>query len=545
MQIINTQRKKFIAGNRGIFWQIKFVNACPLFLVVLIFSVSTACRTPQKADMRRLIPAEAIIYLETNDVARALESSTESQAFQELAESKPDFSILENMQAAVAVTDFKASEENSILNFKPQFVAVAETHAWSWQTLSFAENQLDNFVRKNYGDDAKLETSEKNDGKFLTWTANDDRQVFAFVQGSLIYFGNDAAAMAKCLAIRKGEGESLATNESLTRAYSENNLAFGYVSSEGVKQVAALAGIFAAVKTTEEASGRNFIAGILPQIAQNTIKEIVWTANKKDHGMEDVFSVSLTTETATVVKETLATVAETTNDSIDFLPADFSSSTRYNLQTPLTAWRNLLFVTAKNAGGVSGNLLIKFSDSLLEPYGISDAETFLGAIDSEILTAQFDAGGEKSLAIVTVKDAKNIKSSISKSINFDSESEKYNNAEIWFSADKNKAAAFIGNKLILGESESVLKGLREKQSERNFPKNLSYQNFAASRAAAATIARDFDSAEKVVEVLAKKKDADRKLATFYFTETSFTEKGIERKTVSDFGLVGTILSQVK
>lgn len=249
----------------------------------------------------------------------------------------------------------------------------------------------------------------------------------------MIYFGTDATAIEKCLAIQKGEAESLAINELLTRVYTENNLAFGYVSTEGVKQIAALAGVSVAVETTEEAGGRSFIAGIVPQLLQNTTREMVWTANKTERGIKDVFSISLTPETASVVKETLATAAQPTGGLIDFLPAEFSSATRYNLQNPLIAWRSLLFAAAKNSGAARGNLLIRFSNSLLEPYGISGAETFLSQIDSEILTAQFDAAGERSAAIVTVKDVEKLKSSISKEINFEFAPRLQGNAKIWFS----------------------------------------------------------------------------------------------------------------
>ena len=544
MRIRNTQSKNHIVRNRVIARRNKRVNVCLFFLFATIVCVSIACRNPQKADMRKLLPGEAIIYLETGDVARTLESLTASRAFQELAESVPDYSVFENMQIAVAVTGFETTEENAALSFKPRFVAVAETHAWSWQTISFAENQLAGFVVKNYGEDAKLETSEKNGGKFFNWKASDNRQVFAFVQGSLIYFGNDAAAIEKCLAIQKDEAESLVKNESLTRVYSGNNLAFGYVSSEGVKQIANLAGVSVAVETTAEASGRSFIAGILPQILQNTTKEIVWAANKTERGIEDVFSISLTTETVSVVREILAT-AQPTNNSIDFLPAEFSSATRYNLENPLTAWRGLLFVTAKNADAVSGNLLIRFSDSLLEPYGISEAETFLSQIDSEIFTAQFDAEGEKSVAIVKIKDAEKLKSSISKEINFQSVPTVQDGAEIWFSQDKRIAAAFLENKLILGDDESVLKCLQAKQAGQSIMRAGIFQLFSDNKTVAATFGTDYDSAKKIVGVLATNKNEHRKLATFYFTETRFTEKGIERKTVSDFGLIGTILKQLE
>ncbi len=540
---------KILGIYKSLFSRCRFIKFCFFLSVVIILSVFTSCRTPPKIDMGKLAPNDAIVYLETNNLAETLESLTESRAFQELATDKPNFSALENMQLAIAVTGFETSEkkiteENSILNFKPQFVAVAETHAWSWQTLLFAENQLNDFVMKNYGDAGKLERSDEADGKLFTWTASDGRKTFAYIQNSLIYFGNDWSAIEKCLAVKKGEAESLAKNDVLTRGYSENNLAFGYISSAGIAQIANFAGVSLAVETTEESDGRSFIARIVPQILQNTTEKIVWTANKTERGIEDNFSVSLTAETSSVLKETLATSFVSQTNSAEFLPPDFFSATRYNLKNPLLAWRSLLLLTAKNTDALSGKLLIRFSDALLEPYGISDAETFLSSIDSEILTARFDEDGDRSVSIVSVKDLERLKSSISKEINFNHSSEKRENAEMWFSENKQLTALFIEDKLLLGDGESVLKCLQAKRSGQSFTKTPKFQRFVESQAVAVTFGKDIDSATKIVEVLGKKKGENKKLATFYSTETRFTEKGFERKTVSDFGLIGTILQQI-
>lgn len=519
------------------------ISLCSAAIILSIFL--SACRSSQKIEMRSLVPSNTIVYLETNDLSKIFASLTASQAFQSLAENRPDFSALENMQFAVAVTGFETSEENAALNFKPQFVAVIETHRWSWQTVSFAENQLDNFVRKQYGADAKLETSEKENGKYFAWTANDNRRAFAFVRDSLIYFGNDAAAIDQCLAVKKSEAESLLTNESLTRIYSANNLAFGYVSPEGTSQIADLAGVSFAVQSTEESGERSFIARVVPQILRNTTREIVWTAHKTERGIEDNFEVFLTAETAVAVNKNLsAATAGAANDSIVFLPADFFSATRYNLENPQTAWRSLVLLTANNTDRLSGRLFFEFSNALFEPYGVSNAETFLSSIDGEILTVFFDENAEQSAAIVTVKDAEKLKISITREIDFQSLPIREEAAEIWLSENKQMAAAFAGNKLVLGEYESVLKCLRAGQNKLGNPKNPIFQTLAASKSVAATAARDINSAEKIVGILGKRRNESQQLATFYLTETRFTERGIERRTVSDFGLIGTILKQL-
>ncbi|MGI8788370.1 MAG: hypothetical protein ACR2HG_11490 [Pyrinomonadaceae bacterium] len=516
------------------------------YFIVVILIVSTACRTARKTDLRKLAPGDAIAFLETDDLKETLEAIADSAAFRELAPDAPDFSAFKNIQIAIVINGFESDEkritdENSVLNFKPQFVAVIETHAWNWQTRSLVENQMDKFVRKIYGGDARLETSDKDGGKFYTWTASGNRKAFAFVEGSLIYFGNDAAALEKCLAVKRGEANNLSNRESFAGA--ENNLAFGYVSPDGVKQISNLAGVFVAADAAEESEERNFIARVLPQIAQNSAREILWTANKTTRGIEDDYKISLTSEAASEVKDILATNPDAQIAAAEFLPPDFYLATRYNLKNPLTAWRGMLSLAAKNTDVLSGKILIRFSDSLLESYGAASAEKFLDAAASPIITAQFDADGTQSVSIVSAADADKLKDSITKEINFKVPSEKQFDADVWFSEDKRLAAAFAGNHLILGDGESVLKCLEAKQSGRNYTKNPTFQKFLQNHSTSFTFGKDADSAEKIVRVLAAKKDENRKLATFYTTETRFAENKIERVTVSDFGLIGTILKQ--
>ena len=511
---------------------------CTAIFLILFY------RTPQKVDLRGFAPNDALAFFEVDDLSKTLDALTENKNFQELAENKKDFSALKNVHIAVIVTGFETSEkqitdENSILNFQPHFVAIAETYAWEFQTDSFVKNQINAFVKKNYGDDAKLEISDKNGGKSYIWTAKDGRKTFAFVEKSRIYFGNDETAIEKCLAATRGETESLLKSENLSNALSlksENNLAFGYISSEGVAQIANLTGVSTAIETTENEEERSFIARVLPQIFRNTTKEIVWTAQEKERKVEDKFYISLTDEVSSVFRETLQTSAKNETNAPKFLPDDVFSATLYNLKNPLIAWRSLLLVTAKNTDAASGKLLIQFSGDLLEPYGISDAETFLSAIGSDILTAQFDAEGENSVSIFSIEDAEKIKKSIAE-INFKSLPEKQENAEIWQSENKNLTAAFTENKLVLGDPKSVLKCLRTKQNGRNL------EIFSAVSAVSATYSKDTDQAEKSAD-LPGNSPKNKDISAFSLTETNFVKKSIERKTVSDFGLLGTVLENI-
>ncbi len=525
------------------------------FLCLLCVSAAnlSSCRS-KPTDLRSLAPAETLVYLETNDLGKTLESLTESKAFVELAREKTDFSALENVQFAVAVAGFETSEqstgdEQAILSFKPRFVAIADTHAWNFNAVSIAENQVGRFAREIYGDNVKLEKSENSDAKFFVWTNTDDnRKIFAAVSHSVIYVGNDENLIDKCLEVARGKAENLLKNENLARARErangENQIAFGYASSAGVERIANLAGVLTAVGTTENDDARSFIARILPPILQKSVKEIAWTASKIGQGIEDKIFVSTNADVSAVLSEALQTSAKTPTNAAEFLPPDVFSATRYNLKNPQIAWRGLLLTVAKQTDSMTGKFLAQFSNSLLEPFGVSDADQFLSAIDSEILTARIDSEGEKSVAVVAVKNVEAVKKSIG-AIDFKSEPEKRENALIWKSEGDEFAAAFVENKLILGDEESVLKCLEAKESGRNFTKNQYFQRFAESKAAAVTFTKDAGSTKKIVEILGRVKDENETINFISLTETAFTENGIERRYNSAFGLIGTILEQFK
>ena len=197
--------------------------------------------------MRTLVPAETLVYLETNDLAAALQPIVDAKPFMEVAKSMPDLSALKGVQLAVAVTGFETSEEkltdeHSVGRVQPRFVAVADTHAWNSNAVAFAEKKLGGFVAKIYDSEPTVEKTDKHGGKYFTWTATDGRKAFALVIDSIIYFGNDESAIEKCLAVKRGETDSILKTGKIQTA-SPEVLASGYVSTDGIAQIANLAGL--------------------------------------------------------------------------------------------------------------------------------------------------------------------------------------------------------------------------------------------------------------------------------------------------------------
>lgn len=526
-----------------------------LFLLFLCLSAVNLSCGSKPVNLRSLAPAETLVYLETNDLGKTLSAITENKNFVQLAKNRPDLSALKGIQLAVAVTGFETVQKSesgdtneagsgAVLDLKPRFVAVAETHAWNYQALSFTENKLGEFINQAFGGGVVLDTVDKNGGRWFTWSAEDGPKAFAFVQGSQVFFGNDEPAIEKCLAVKRGEAESLSAGSRLPEP-AENTLASGYISPDGVAQVSNIAAIGLAKRAGDDEEVQKFIAGLLPQLLRNTAREVSWTASKTEQGIEDRITIAANPEVASVFKETLVVSGNASENLAVLLPADVFSVTRYDLKDPQIAWRSILLTAAQQSGTANGNVLIAYSGSLFEPYGVEDGEAFLSAVSPEIVTAKFDAEGEEPVVIVTVKDAGKVKASIVKEVDFKKQPEKQGDADVWKSDDGDIAAAFFENRVILGDAESVMKCLQTRAAGgQNFSGSPFYRQFSEIKAVAVTYGREIESAGKIVDVIGDRKSENENLPVGYLTETRFNEKAIERKTVSDFGLIGSIIEMV-
>jgi hypothetical protein len=70
-----------------------------------------------------------------------------------------------------------------------------------------------------------------------------------------------------------------------------------------------------------------------------------------------------------------------------------------------------------------------------------------------------------------------------------------------------------------------------------------FQGRGGSGAASRTRSTDSSTALILADVLAEKRPGEPKGLATYFTETRFTKTGIDRRTISDFGLIGSIIAQ--
>ena len=504
--------------------------------------------------MRTLVPAETLVYLETNDLAAALQPIVDAKPFKDVAKSKPDFSALKGVQLAVAVTGFETSEEkltdeHSVGRVQPHFVAVADTHAWNYQAVAFAEKKLGGFVADIYDSEPTLERSDKHGGKYFIWTAADGRKAYALVIDSIIYFGNDESAIDKFLAVKRGEADGVAKAGKVKPA-SQETLASGYVSTDGVAQIANIVGLQFASQASEESEVQSAIAGILPQLIRNSVKDITWTSTKTEHGIEDKWSVTMADDISRVFNETVVSDPSSEKQRLvadgilSRIPSDVESVTRYNLKSPQVAWRSALLVSQSRLDAIGSNIVGIISNGLFEPYGIQDPVLFLSSLGGKpdripnIITVRMDADSDESVLLSMSGDQGLTQKSLVK----DMKPPRYgeDGYSWWSTLDGDTDIDFERGLITMGPAEQVKKIRLHRGAQ--VPDTL--RLMAESDAPIVTVGRDHGTILQLIDMFAREGHGDTQAVSTYLTETRFTKSGMERKTTSDFGLIGAIIAQL-
>ena len=280
---------------------IPYASICVYLWLILLSSCGS-----KPTDLRTLVPADTLVYLETNDLGDALEPALD-KASQDVKTPKPDLSSLNGIQLAIAVTNIvtseqKVSDEQSIGQVQPKFVAVADTHAWHFQAVRFAEEKLGAFVEKVYGSKPTLEEPERNGGRDMTWTAADGRKAYAFVVGSVVYFSNDRESLDKALTVRSGAASLASTGK--VQPTSPDALASGYASTQGIAQIADIAGLKTAASAGDDAQVQAAVAAILPQLVREMVTDVTWTEKRTNGGVADTYQIKMPDNVVAALKDT-------------------------------------------------------------------------------------------------------------------------------------------------------------------------------------------------------------------------------------------------
>jgi hypothetical protein len=155
-----------------------------------------------------------------------------------------------------------------------------------------------------------------------------------------------------------------------------------------------------------------------------------------------------------------------------------------------------------------------------------------------LITAKLDPEGEKLLVIATRGPKENDQL---KSLTAEMKPPKAvveGGRNVWTAVTGDLEAVLSGDSVAIGSAD-VLAAPAGNGSDAASP----FNKLVASKAPISTVGRDADSAAQIALTFGTQK-SDTKVTTLYQTETKFMRNGIERRTISAFGLVGAMIAQL-
>lgn len=541
-------------------------------------------------DMAAYVPADTPIYLEINSLPDVLEGVVDTNAWKALdplmsshvsarqvrwlgrlaawsGVGPAEVVVLSRAQVAVAVFGLGADVAGDALRIRPSIALVAETHTGERRTRAVVLSRVEEYARRIYGVGANVERRQIDGTEFNIWTsASGDRRIVAAVVGSVAVVGSDETAVRNCLAVRRGERQSLAGSAGLADMRSRlagggttETGAFGYASAEGTTKLLEIAAVAYAGQITTEPRMQGLVATVLPPLARRTLGAIGWKSRFIGGGTEDQYFVAVQNGVAARLRDSLAAPpVDTIGDDAALLPLQTWSFSRYLCSNPAAAWHTFNIALSAQLLAVDAALVGAGLNQLLKPYGIDEPERFLSTIGGEIVTARLDPDSEHAVVIFQVRNEQALREFVAKRIGAAPRHEKFGDYDLIVSRnEEHGAACFMQNRLLMGDVEDLRRVLAAQVAGHTLKDTDRFERAkaATSTGANATTFTEDSTSQGILEMAAP--DAAAKVgpeASRYervlnqlpmaVTESQITADGVERRTRSAFGQFGAIASQL-
>lgn len=531
---------------------------------------------PKNVDMAMYAPADSLLYLESNRPIEVVDAITGTEAWKALGsavQSQPAIPqwrwlrgfirwtgigstksvILARAQVAVVVTDLRAMEEGDSLNIKSEGALLIETHTSERRIRAIFEETIKELAEKTYGSPTSRRVTIEG-VEYSEWIAPEgSRQIVGTVFGSLVIIGTSEHIVQDCLAVSQGRRPSLKDDPELRsmrlKLEKGGSLTFGYVPAAKSARLLAVG----LPLSLGRAPGDSEFQRLITNGASKVFGSLGWTSSTYLTGIEDQYMITLQPSIVARLKPTF--VANNINSQIQrVLPDHVYSVTRYKFANPAAAWISLKTAVSSQVDALSAIVFSSLLKSALLSYGIEDPESFLGAVDDELLTIRLDETAERTMLIAGVRDRAALRQLLSRGMSVNLKNSR-GNLEIFEDQRGNFAAGLNDEFIVIGPPADVRLyfSLRDDANLMS-SESLRRMTFFVSSPASGnvvTYTNDGDRVRNFISVIISAKDGptpspehlDEAIATLPYsaTETTLGERGIERTTRSPLGQFSTIV----
>ncbi len=548
--------------------------------LALIATAWVSWNRPQRVDMADYAPADALVYLECNSLLDVKRTVTSTDAWREMSPlleaggvegpgswlsrliywtgiGPTPAVILTRAQLAMVMIDLGTKEEGTTLTFKPEAAILIETHTSERRMRPTVEDALRQLAEKTYAQPT-MQKRDLGGTELIVWSApSGDRQIMAAIDGTLVIVGNSERAVKACLDVHHDQRPSLRNDPELQQLRSQmatsSALAFGFVSSANVARLLSVAVPVLLSRTAGDLRFERILADSASRISTG----IGWSSRGVGGGIEDRYLFSLKPGLVSRLDQAFRST-ETRGQAAQFLPEGVHSVTFYNFEDPLAAWKGFESTVSSRVDTLSAMLFTSVFKSALTPYGIKDAEKFLGMVGPEVTTTRLTRNSNHSVLIATVRDEPGLRRLLLEPQGRELKRSLVEGVELIENPDDEIAVSFMAGSILIGPPEDVRNciqtgiGKNETANQQRFDHFLPFSQTVGIVTYAndsqrvfdffMTLARATGSAQK----LRDSTDRSSRLARLPYsaTETKLGDQGFERRTRSPLGQFSTLVPQL-
>lgn len=527
-------------------------------LIVLLAVAWIWWNRPQRADMAGYAPASTLIYLESNslmDVADGI-SSTDSWKVVKpfIGETKSNWAtaparrlvawtgigptpsvILARAQVAMVMLDLGAREQGDTITLKPEAALLIETHTSQRRIQATVEEVLGKFAERSYRQPSFKRSKAEGD-EFLIWTSpENNREIVAVIDGSLVIVANSQRAAKACLEARRGQRPSLRSDSELqqmrTNLSADSALAFGFVSSAHSGELLSLG----TPLLFGRAPGGMQFDSVIAKSAPKILGSAGWSTRRVDGAIEDHYFFALQSSVLSRMRP-LFQNAIPPSSALRFVPEEVHSVTIYGFKEPAETWRGLQSTLSSQLDTLSAILSSSVLKSALLPYGIEDPEKFLHFVGPEIMTARLKSDAPGSILIAQVREDAGLRELLKNSTRIENAG----------SVERQLAVHFQDGYVLIGSPEDVRRCAQfPAGNSRATPSQL--MHFRSDPTSnITTYTNDEQRVVNFISALVRAQGKSSKVSEatelnqeirvpYSITETSLSDLGLNRRTRSAFG----------
>jgi hypothetical protein len=553
-----------------------------ILLVLLLVAVAVAWlywSSTGRTDMATYAPADCLAFVEASDLTEVAQGIEGTQAWKALAGpiaarsnllpnrwflhlarwtgiGSPEAILLARSQVAIVFTGAEANQAGATLTVKPLATLIVETHTTQRRMRPAIERHIGELAKRVFGQ--PILSRKQVEGVDLSeWSSSDGaRHIVAVFADTVAIIGNDEPSVLHCLEARHGKRPALAGEKQLAdlrqRVDAVHSNVFGFVSKAGVKSLLQAFALYRAGSSSDAVT----VSQIFSETVGNLIDGLGWSSRFVDAMVEDRCSITLSQGVADKLRGSFVPEDKLALGELPFVPSDAYSVSLYHFRDVEGVWRDLNSIVASHADLIGAIATRPMLRSLLKPYGIDDADTFVHAVGTRIQTIRLEENSPSVLATEAL-DREALRKVALQRLGARPKTESVGDFELLLSSTDNWAASFADNHFLSGPPEAVRRCLQAKTQSKSLTSTDAFRKsqrlidvslpitvltFSNDQHAAISFVELFSEHERsAFSTSATAIDEASKSLPFAVSIVILKDAALEWTSRSSFGLVGSLL----